>query len=60
MKFLKYIAITIFAGALLASCGDDFFDTEYTTYLDSDTAAELAASDPDALIGYLNGIWSSP
>lgn len=58
MKFLKYITISILAGALLTSCGDDFFDTEYTAYLDSDTAAELAAKDPDALIGYLNGAWS--
>lgn len=58
MKFIKYITLNVIGFIAFASCSDDYFDTDYTRYLDSETASELAATDPDALQGYLNGIWA--
>lgn len=40
----------------LSSCGDDFLETEFTDGVDKATATELAASDPEALNGYLRGM----
>lgn len=58
MKIINKIFAIIIAVSLLASCGDSFMDTEYTSYLDSETAAELAAKDPSALNAYMLGAFS--
>jgi hypothetical protein len=42
----------------LTSCGDDYLNTEDTSYLDKKKADELASSDPSALYGYVNGCFS--
>ena len=39
----------------LGSCGSDYLDTEYTRYLDSETAGEAAGRNPDV---FLNGMWA--
>ena len=39
--YIVTIALSVFG---FASCSEDFFDTEYTTYLSSDKAAKLAAA----------------
>lgn len=54
MKITKYLAAG-FAALSLASCGSDYLDTEYTTYLDAQQAGEAAGRNPDA---FLNGMWS--
>jgi hypothetical protein len=58
MKIIRYAAAVATGLTLLASCSDDYLDTEYTRYLDKEKAGEIAAADPDALNGYLNGIWA--
>ena len=55
MKFTKYIAASMIALAGLTSCGDSFFDTEYTQHLDESAAGEAAGKNPDV---FLNGMWS--
>ncbi len=55
MKFTSYIAASVIALAGLTACGDSFFDTEYTEYLDSEAAGEAAGKNPDV---FLNGMWS--
>ena len=54
MKVLKYMSMGLLALAL-GSCGSDYLDTEYTTYLDTEAAGEAAGRNPDV---FLNGIWS--
>ncbi len=54
MKILKYMSIGLIA-LTLGSCGKDYLDTEYTTYLDQDAAGEAAGRNPDV---FLNGMWS--
>lgn len=54
MKVFKYMSIGLLALAL-GSCGSDYLDTEYTTYLDAETAGEAAGKNPDV---FLNGMWS--
>ena len=39
----------------LVSCGSDYLDTEYTTYLSAEAAGEAAGNNPDV---FLNGMWS--
>lgn len=58
MKALKYITSVVLALGLLASCSEDFTNVTNTAYLDSQKAAEIAASDPDALDAYLLGAFS--
>jgi len=58
MKTLKYILCTASIAILLASCSKDYFDTTITSYLDSETAAKLAAEDPSALDSYLLSAFS--
>lgn len=59
MKILKYITASVLASVLLlSSCSQDFTDVKNTAYLDANTAAEIAASDPDALDSYLLGAFS--
>ncbi len=59
MKILKYISASVVASVLLlSSCSQDFTDVKNTAYLDSKTAAEIAASDPSALESYLLGAFS--
>ncbi len=55
MKFTKYIVASMIVLTGLTSCGDSFFDTEYTEYLDTDAAGEAASKNPDV---FLNGMWS--
>ncbi len=54
MKVLKYLSIGLVA-LTLGSCGKDYLDTEYTTYLDSKSAGEAAGRNPDV---FLNGMWA--
>jgi len=54
MKVLKYMSIGLLALAL-GSCGSDYLDTEYTTYLDTEAAGEAAGRNPDV---FLNGMWA--
>lgn len=58
MKFIKNITAAVVGVALFASCGEEFMNTETTAYLDSETAAKIAATDPDALDAYLLGAFS--
>lgn len=59
MKILKYIIASVLASViLLSSCSDEFTNVKNTAYLDANTAAEIAASDPDALDSYLLGAFS--
>lgn len=58
MKMTKYILASILGLLVMTSCGEDFFDVKYTERLDANTAAELAATNPDALDGYLVGVFS--
>lgn len=55
MKFAKYFAAGLISVMGLASCGDDFMDTEYTQYLDQESAGVAAAGEPAV---FLNGLWS--
>ncbi len=55
MKLLKNIAIGLVALSALSSCSSDYLDTEYTTYLGQQEAAEAAGQNPDV---FLNGMWS--
>lgn len=59
MKKRKLLITVIYAALLflIPSCSDDFLDTEYTDGIDKGTAIELAESDPEALNGYLLGIF---
>ena len=54
MKVLKYMSAGLLTLAL-ASCGGDYLDTEYTTYLDQESAGTAAAAQPDV---FLNGMWA--
>jgi hypothetical protein len=54
MKVLKYMSMGLLA-LTLGSCGSDYLDTEYTRYLDAETAGEAAGRNPDV---FLNGMWS--
>ena len=58
MKITNYIVSFILAALILVSCSDSFMDTDYTTYLDAETASELAASDPSALNAYMLGAFA--
>lgn len=59
MKLLQNIKISFLALiVVLASCSKDFTNVKNTAYLDSPTAAEIAASNPDALDSYLLGAFS--
>ncbi len=59
MKILKYLTVSVLASVLvLSSCSDEFTNVKNTAYLDANTAAEIAASDPDALDSYLLGAFS--
>lgn len=58
MKYLQYIIIAILSISVLASCGEEFMETEYTSYLDSETASKLIETDPDALNAYMLGAFS--
>lgn len=53
--YIVTIALSVFG---FASCSEDFFDTEYTTYLSSDKAAKLVSEDPSFLDSYINGEYS--
>lgn len=55
MNLRKYIGIGLIATFGLTSCGDDYFDTEYTQNLDADATSEAAARNPTA---FTNGMWS--
>lgn len=55
MKFAKYFAAGLISVMGLVSCGDDFMDTEYTEYLDQESAGVAAAENPSV---FLNGLWS--
>lgn len=54
MNIKKYLTMG-FVALGLASCSSDYLDTEYTHYLDAETAGEAAAKNPDV---FLNGMWS--
>jgi len=54
MKVFKYMSAGLLTLAL-ASCGGDYLNTEYTTYLDQESAGTAAAAQPDV---FLNGMWS--
>lgn len=54
MKISNILGMGIIAASLV-SCGSDYFDTEYTAYLDSEAAGEAAGHNPDV---FLNGMWS--
>ncbi len=58
MKIVKYILSILIGISILSSCTKDYFDTKITSYLDSNTAARIAASDPKALDAYLLGSFS--
>ncbi|MDR2791298.1 MAG: RagB/SusD family nutrient uptake outer membrane protein [Tannerellaceae bacterium] len=55
MKTRIYLPIALLS---LTACSDSFLDTENTRYLNTESAAEIAAQKPETLISYLNGIWS--
>ncbi len=55
MKLTKYIAAGLFLMAGLTSCGDSFFDVDYTGNLDAESASTAAGKNPDV---FLNGAWS--
>lgn len=55
MKITKYLASGLMTILGLTSCSDSFLDTEYTQYLDSESASEAAGENPDV---FLNGAWS--
>lgn len=57
MKKLIYIGLSVILFSLSA-CQEDFLNTEYTNGIDKETASELAIKDPEALNGYLNGVFS--
>ncbi len=60
MKIIKYLKISILNLvwiALVLSCSEDYLDTTYTDGVDEATATELAATDPEALNGYLLGAY---
>ena len=57
MKKLIYIGLSVILFSL-SSCQEDFLNTEYTNGIDKETASELAIQDPEALNGYLNGIFA--
>lgn len=52
------IAIICTVAMVTVSCKDDFLDTTYTNGISKTTATKLAASDPDALNGYLLGVFN--
>lgn len=58
MKIINYIVALALSSVILISCGEDFMDTDYTRYLDGETASELAATDPSALDAYMLGAFS--
>ena len=45
MKVAKYLSMGLLA-LTLGSCGSDYLDTEYTRYLDSETAGKAAGNQP--------------
>ena len=55
MKTLKYFVIGLTALLTFNSCGESFFDTEYTTYLGEEESTEAAGRNPDV---FTNGMWS--
>ena len=55
MKTLKYFVIGLTALLTFNSCGESFFDTEYTTYLGEEEAQTAAGRNPDV---FTNGMWS--
>lgn len=55
MKTLKYFVIGLTALLTFNSCGESFFDTEYTTYLHEEESTEAAGRNPDV---FPNGMWS--
>ncbi|HHV40340.1 MAG TPA: RagB/SusD family nutrient uptake outer membrane protein [Bacteroidales bacterium] len=57
-KILYVVAIASLSILGFASCSESFFDTEYTSYLSSDKAAELVKEDPSFLDSYINGEYS--
>jgi starch-binding outer membrane protein, SusD/RagB family len=57
MKKLIYIGLSVILFSLSA-CREDFLNTEYTDGIDKETASQLAINDPEALNGYLNGIFA--
>lgn len=54
-KYIKQLSLFLLAAFIFASCGDDFMDTDYTSYLDSETASKLVETDPGALNAYMLG-----
>lgn len=58
MKFLKYISSIVLCAIVLSSCGEEFTSVDTTAYLDSEVAAELLESDPEALNAYIYGMFS--
>lgn len=57
IRNLIYIGISVFLFSL-SSCDDSYLETEFTDGIDKETASELAFNDPEALNGYLNGIFA--
>ena len=55
MKYIKKISLLFLSALLFVSCGEDFMDIDYTRYLDSETAASLVETDPNALNAYMLG-----
>ena len=57
---MKKILYTFLGVAVLgfSSCEDEFLNTEFTDGIDKETATELAQTDPQALNGYLRGIFT--
>ena len=55
---ISTLVLGVVAVVTMNSCSEEFLDGEITAQLDSETAASLVESDPDALNAYLNGIWS--
>lgn len=55
MKTVKYFVIGLAALLTFNSCGSDFLDTEYTTYLGEKEAGEAAGKNPDV---FTNGMWA--
>lgn len=55
--YIKLLSLIVCA-TFIISCSDDFLDADNTGYLDSETAQNLAAKNPETLDAYLGGIWS--
>lgn len=52
---LKYFAIGALTVAGMSSCGSDYLDSDYTTYLDEEQALSAGSQTPSV---FTNGMWS--